>query len=457
MSYDLFVSALSLAVRRSLTVTSPPAQDALLSVGYRHARPHQQQQQHHLATLLTRWERTSRQQMTTNREALVRCLTDSLLSADVYPIALGLALLLAGHGYKKGSLSTSGALAAFVVGYLTMANPLPTFGVVLIVFYLTGSKATKVKADIKAQLERENDTDAKRQHKSAQGGARDAWQVLCNGFIGEFKRYQTATSFFFLVRPLRYRHLTHGIFLPRCCASSGCLAAVLFRLSLSPPCVPYHISLSSFCSLSTIPVLQPAPAPRHYLILALAHFSACMGDTLASELGILSRSPPFLFFSLKPRTVPPGTNGGMSAWGTLCSALGGLWIGVVFFASIVVWNPSCLAHISRAQKAAPSFSHSSSAQIAWPLFLAVASGFVGSLIDSVLGATLQRTWYNTRTKQVLLGSRSRRVRSSGGEKDQEKEWSVVTGYNVLSNNQVNLVSSLTTAVLAVAVDAYIWR
>ncbi|TBU36320.1 integral membrane protein DUF92-domain-containing protein, partial [Dichomitus squalens] len=52
------------------------------------------------------------------------------------------------------------------------------------------------------------------------------------------------------------------------------------------------------------------------------HFACCLGDTLASELGILSRSPPILITTLK--RVPPGTNGGLSVLGTLASVGGGL-------------------------------------------------------------------------------------------------------------------------------------
>ncbi|TBU41905.1 integral membrane protein DUF92-domain-containing protein, partial [Dichomitus squalens] len=47
------------------------------------------------------------------------------------------------------------------------------------------------------------------------------------------------------------------------------------------------------------------------------HFACCLGDTLASELGILSRSRPILISTLKP--VPPETNGGLSVVGTLAS------------------------------------------------------------------------------------------------------------------------------------------
>jgi uncharacterized membrane protein len=64
----------------------------------------------------------------------------------LYPGAGLLALALAAHGWRKGSLNTSGAIAAALSGYLALANDLRLFGVLLIVFYLTGSRASKVSA-----------------------------------------------------------------------------------------------------------------------------------------------------------------------------------------------------------------------------------------------------------------------------------------------------------------------
>ena len=84
--------------------------------------------------------------------------------------AFSLASLLAGHGLRKRSLSPSGAAAAFAVGYTMMSVRLSTFGVALIVFYLTGSRATKVGKALKQQLEEG--------HQAS--GYRNAAQVFCN-------------------------------------------------------------------------------------------------------------------------------------------------------------------------------------------------------------------------------------------------------------------------------------
>jgi len=88
--------------------------------------------------------------------------------SSLYPIPLLIATLLAAHGLNKRSLSFSGAVAAFLVGYFHLACPLKLFGVSLIAFYLLGSRATKVKIREKAKVE---------DGVGSGGGERDAIQV----------------------------------------------------------------------------------------------------------------------------------------------------------------------------------------------------------------------------------------------------------------------------------------
>lgn len=61
-------------------------------------------------------------------------------------IAILLATYLAYSGLKKRSLSFSGAISAFIVGYASLSSTICSFGAMLIVFYLAGSKATKVRS-----------------------------------------------------------------------------------------------------------------------------------------------------------------------------------------------------------------------------------------------------------------------------------------------------------------------
>ncbi|TFK85704.1 hypothetical protein K466DRAFT_525421 [Polyporus arcularius HHB13444] len=302
-------------------------------------------------------------------------------------VPLILAVSLSAHGLRKRSLSPSGAAAAFAVGYTMMAVPLVAFGVALIVFYLTGSRATKVGKALKTKLE-EGHQDA---------GYRNATQVLCNSFSAAVAAL-----------------LWSALYEP------GSWAAELFDLASVSLGKQVAYDLSGWCPLTPPPA---ASWSRALLFVTLGHFACCLGDTLASELGILSRSRPILITTLKP--VPPGTNGAMSVMGTVSSLAGGLLMGLTIAASLVWQSTAC-----RAQ-----WLDIVSSLALWGTF----AGGLGSLIDSFLGATLQRTLY--------LNSTNRIVTDEGGAPPPGAEVKVISGVDILTNNQVNLVSSIATALL----------
>jgi uncharacterized membrane protein len=90
-------------------------------------------------------------------------------------IPLGLSVLLSVQGLRRRSLSPSGSLCAMVIAFIMMAVPLRVFGVSCIVFYLLGSRATKMGKTLKGQLEVGHVTE----------GYRNGWQVellLLRGF-----------------------------------------------------------------------------------------------------------------------------------------------------------------------------------------------------------------------------------------------------------------------------------
>ncbi|MDQ7030331.1 MAG: DUF92 domain-containing protein [Ardenticatenia bacterium] len=111
---------------------------------------------------------------------------------------------------------------------------------------------------------------------------------------------------------------------------------------------------------------QPAPWVPLAAIGALAAVTA---DTWSTELGLLSPTPPRLITS--GRTVPPGTNGGITLLGLLGAATGASLMG--FVAGLLVLVGSVPADLSPGRLAA----------------VTVASGLVGTGVDSLLGATLQ--------------------------------------------------------------------
>ncbi|KAI0782101.1 integral membrane protein DUF92-domain-containing protein [Abortiporus biennis] len=294
-----------------------------------------------------------------------------------------LASYLGFSGVRKRSLSPSGGIAAFVVGFSMLAVPLRSFGISLIIFYLVGSKATKVGKERKAKLEEGHE----------EAGYRNASQVLCNSFSAYIASMLWSASFV-----------------------SGSILSAIFS-SVVPPQEPYDSS--KWCAIS--PDVSNGLS-RVLVFIALGHFACCLGDTLASELGILSKSAPRLITTFK--VVPPGTNGGVSVTGTLASVFGGFIMGATLGITLLIESSACRNNLSTILPL-----------VAWGSL----AGLVGSLIDSLLGATIQRTRFSSKSKQILTDES--KVPTSG------PDVRVVSGLDILSNNQVNLLSSILTAVL----------
>ncbi|KAI0692226.1 integral membrane protein DUF92-domain-containing protein [Cytidiella melzeri] len=307
---------------------------------------------------------------------------EALYSIPTIPLLL--AAYLGVNGVRKGSLSPSGGIVAFIVGSAIMTVPLRTFGVSLIVFYLTGSRATKVGKELKAKLE-----DG---HQAA--GYRSPTQVLCN----------SASAFAASL-------LWSALFVP------GSLAFMALSGVVSPQ-KPYDFA--QWC-----PLTPPASShmSRALLFVTLGHFACCLGDTLASELGILSKSRPILVTTFQP--VPPGTNGGMSAFGTLASMCGGIIMGLTMLLSLIIESSRC--RVEWLSVTLPL--------LGWGAF----AGFFGSFVDSLLGATVQRTHYSSKAKKILTDE------STGAAVITGTDIQVISGLDILSNNQVNLLSSMITA------------
>ena len=184
-------------------------------------------------------------------------------------LGTGIAYKLATSGIKKGSLTTSGACAAFFVATAAFSCSFRS-GLTLIAFYYTGSKLTKVGASRKATLVEEDTT-------KKEGSGRGAKQVLA-------------------------------------CSLVSVLCGITRRVWVGTD------SALDFTFLGSI---------GNRLTLAyVAFFACCAGDTWASELGILSKTAPRMV--TRPwKKVAPGTNGGMSLIGTTASAVGGACMGLV--------------------------------------------------------------------------------------------------------------------------------
>lgn len=279
-------------------------------------------------------------------------------------LGLPIACVLASHGYRKKSLSRSGAAAAFFVGLLSMGSGI-RFGLTMILFYLSSSKLTKFKAEVKRKYEED----------FKEGGQRDASQVLS------------------------------------CSAPAVAVGLVHFFMGLDPSAPLGGADLGS--------------ALRAFI---LGFYACCAGDTWASEIGILDTDPrPRLVLPPFP-SVPKGTNGGISLLGTLGSLAGGAFVGAGFWAT------------SGFRGGAP--------QLLRQLSLGAAGGAGGSLLDSIMGATLQATYFDPSAQRVVSDRASiqRAVKDGVGLEH-------LTGRSILSNHAVNLWSATFTGI-ALAVVGY---
>lgn len=150
--------------------------------------------------------------------------------------------------------------------------------------------------------------------------------------------------------------------------------------------------------------------------------AAATADTWASEIGVLSRRDPVSILTLRP--IPRGTSGGVSPLGLGASTGGALFIGLWFAAGYLVvhgWNGVELVAMVAA---------------------ITGGGFLGSLVDSVLGATVQAQYWN----EVARRHTERRHGPDGTPNR------LVKGFHYVTNDAVNALSGvLATAALFVVV------
>lgn len=192
-------------------------------------------------------------------------------SGEIGRVVLGiiLASLLALRGRRRGALSESGARAAFLVGFLSVASGI-RFGAALLTFYYAGTRATRFGAAHKRRTE---------DGYTHEAGNRSAGQVLAS-------------------------------------SGPGVALSVIYCIVWRNPevCDAQH------------------PGRTATQLAVLLFFAACAGDTLASEIGSVAGSQRPLVLLQPWRRVPAGTNGAVSLIGTLASGLGGLIVGLGFAA-----------------------------------------------------------------------------------------------------------------------------
>lgn len=174
--------------------------------------------------------------------------------------------------------------------------------------------------------------------------------------------------------------------------------------------------------LSAVVPESAVPQPT-WFFLFLGIMATVTADTWATELGTLSKGAPRLITN--GRAVEVGTSGGVSPLGTGVSFAGGLLIGLTAgllapVAGLLPWSA------------------------ALPLALIGAlSGAAGSLIDSLMGATIQQIYFcDTCQKET-----ERRLHRCGTTTRPLRGWAW------MHNDMVNLISSLGGGLVAVLLGA----
>ena len=177
--------------------------------------------------------------------------------------------------------------------------------------------------------------------------------------------------------------------------------------------------LGAVIALLSVVVPESAVPTGTWFFLFLGVMATVTADTWATELGTLSKGAPRLITN--GRAVEVGTSGGVSPLGTGVSFAGGLLIGL---------TAGLLAPV------AGLLPWSAALPVA---FIGALSGAAGSLIDSLMGATVQQIYYcdtcakETERKLHRCGTTTRPLR----------------GWAWMHNDLVNLISSLGGGLVAV--------
>ncbi|GJM95573.1 hypothetical protein PR202_ga12331 [Eleusine coracana subsp. coracana] len=278
-------------------------------------------------------------------------------------VAVALAATIAWRAVRRRSLDASGGVAGFVVTAVHFACGY-RYGAVLLAFFLSSSKLTKIGVERKRRIEED----------FKEGGQRNWIQVLANSTVAT-------------ILVVIFAMMTGGQ--DRCLDSKN--SKVITGI------------VGGF----------------------IGHYCCCNGDTWSSEIGVLSDEQPWLITTLKP--VRKGTNGGVTIQGLLAATAGGLTIGLAFVV-VGLFTAEC------------SFDMALRQLLILPI--SAAAGLIGSLIDSLLGATLEFSGYCSVRKKVV-SKRGPTVTK-------------ISGMTFLDGNAVNAVSVLLTTALTAYACIYIF-
>ncbi|KAI0100162.1 integral membrane protein DUF92 [Nemania sp. FL0031] len=272
-------------------------------------------------------------------------------------IAVPATAALVYRAYSRQSLTPFGIFVAALTAAAHAIHPWNLPFVLLIVFFLAGTRATAVKKEVKASL-----TLHAQGSSSGGEGPRTHVQVLANSLMATILTLLHA----YQLRQRREAILTGGTPEGTYCYSWG----------------------------------------GDLLVVGIiANYAAVCADTFSSELGILSRTEPRLITSLTLRKVPRGTNGGVTVWGLVAGFLGSM----IIVTTSLMFLPMCGDHTSGKIGGGRPWSTSEKVIFAWGMTI---WGTLGSLLDSFLGGWLQRSVRDVRTGKIVEGEGGVRVLTS---------------------------------------------
>ncbi|KAK5085391.1 hypothetical protein LTR05_004676 [Lithohypha guttulata] len=319
-----------------------------------------------------------------------------------WDIAAPVTLYLVYRSYSHGSLTPLGIVAAAVTATLHALHPSPLPFTLLVTFFMLGTTATKIKADVKAALTMSSTgSHGRAPHASAIG-------FVFSGGWNKTKEYHEQKQ--------------------RAAGKPG-------SGHVGPAGGQEPRSYSKGQDISFCPTSNRT---KDLILLGIiANYAAVTADTLSSELGILSRSKPH--FILQPwTTVPPGTNGGVTFTGILAGGAGAAVIGAV--SALLL----------------PAPGSGTLKDYLGLVLLTGGWGTLGSALDSILGALLQASVIDRRSGKVVEASNGGRVlvlaKEASTQQAKDKgnpSRAIGSGRDILDNNQVNFVMAATMTLGAI--------
>lgn len=154
---------------------------------------------------------------------------------------------------------------------------------------------------------------------------------------------------------------------------------------------------------------QRSPSPFGFY-LYLAAIASATADTWATEIGVLSKSPPRFILNL--RKAPSGTSGAVSLLGLASALLGAFAVSAVGFVVAAAFSLVPFRW--------------------WYLLVLTAAGFLAQIVDSLLGASLQGLYRCANCNRIS----EKKMHCQGHQA------SHISGWKWVNNDIVNVTSNV---------------